>query len=131
MPARGAQDSIMSNYEFRFDEEQGVLYCRADGFFTVEDVRAFGVAMRHHADIARKSRGYCRLLIDSSRGVMQSNEVIEEFARFPPMVERPGDKKAVVVSSNLAKVQARRTFHSDREEAFVTMAAATAWLMQD
>ena len=121
----------MSNFEFRFDEEQGVLHCKANGFFTVEEVRAFGVAMRRHADIARRAHGYCRLLIDSSDGVVQSNEVIEEFPRFPPMIQCPGDKKAVVVSSSLAKVQARRTFHSDREQAFVSMTAATAWLMAD
>ena len=122
----------MSNYIFRFDEDQRVLHCKANGFFTIEEVQAFGVALRHHADLARQACGYCRLLIDTSDGIMQSNEVIEEFARFPPMIERPGDKKAVVVSSNLVKVQARRTFHdSQREQAFVTMAAATAWLMAD
>lgn len=122
----------MSNFAFHFDDEQRVLHCKANGFFTVEEVRTFGVAMRHHADLARQAHGFCRLLIDSSDGVVQSDEVIEEFARLPPMIERPGDKKAVVVRSSLAKVQARRTFHnSNREQAFVTMAAATAWLMAD
>ena len=122
----------MSNYAFRFDADQRVLHCRANGFFTVEEVRAFGVAVRHHADLARQACGYCRLLIDTSDGVVQSNEIIEEFARLPPMIERPGDKKAVVVSSSLVKMQARRTFHnSNREQAFVSIATATAWLMAD
>lgn len=118
-------------YLVEYDRARGIVRCTSSGFFTVEDVLAQRKATHIETERCRRDFGYVKILSASLDSQVQSAAVMEEAALGRWRRVDPRDRLALVVSSQLFKMQISRTFQSDAEKAFLSEAEALAWLMAD
>lgn len=114
-----------------YDAELKIIRGVSTGFLTVENVQEYAQKLALFASQARNSDGIVRLCMDSRETLVQSQEVIAAFACLPSIISGPDDRIAVVVGSNLVKLQMKRNFISERERAFTSVETAVAWLISD
>ncbi|MBA2933820.1 hypothetical protein HZF05_06865 [Sphingomonas sp. CGMCC 1.13654] len=111
-----------------YDAAGGLVRTLCAGFLTIEDVRRWGAQLPvANAEARRAGKPVLHLVIALDSPV-QSGDVIAEFATIDIHPVGPQDRMAVVVSSNLAKMQAARNFADGRERGFLDEAEAIAWL---
>ena len=118
--------------EFVIDEQKQLVRAThlQDGLLTVDDVQRFNANFDQLIAVAVKRFPKLLLLIDASKMSVQLPEVIEHFTRPERMLRGPDDRFALVVGSNLAKLQARRVLGDDsRLGAFLTSEEAENWLL--
>jgi hypothetical protein len=118
-------------YGFDFDERTGVLRASATGFWSAEDADRFRDELRVRAVDAKQRSGRLRLLVDGTGSQVQKPEVTNRLATLAAdLIQSPDDRIAVVVGSNLIKMQAERILQSDGAQAFLSSAEAKAWLLE-
>lgn len=97
------------------------------GFFSQSEVSAYASeAERLIRHGFARHRGY-RMLIDVSDCAIQSQDVIEAFARHVAAVPR-ARRLAVVAGSAVARMQISRVLNRPGIELFDSLSDATAWL---
>jgi hypothetical protein len=101
------------------------------GFWTVEDIAPFAAAVGAKAQEARAIRDDFDVLIESLDFPVQANSV----ADLMTSVMRGGmaltsGRAAIVVASQLNKLQADRTLAHPRLKVFLSLADAEAWLAE-
>lgn len=101
----------------------------ADALMTVDDVQRYNAEIAKQVNSAAKQFGKIRLLVDCRKLSIQPSEVVEAFDRPEQLLQTPEDRYALVLASNLAKIQARRVFGDDyRLGAFLSIDTAEIWL---
>jgi len=107
------------------------ILVRNIGFHTFADVDGFFPNIQAAARVARRDCGVARILIDSSRSMVQSKEMIAAVDRHPRLVPDHCDRLAIVMNSVLTRMQTARLFHDDdTERTFDQMLDALEWLHQ-
>jgi hypothetical protein len=116
-------------YSFRFDADSGVLHVEVTGFFTREEADRYFAEQESHYSDARRAVGHLKMLVDGSNSSVQSTEVSQRVQyRRRKAIKSPKDRIAVVVGSNLLKMQTQRTIDSEQIAVFTSVADAESWL---
>jgi hypothetical protein len=116
-------------YSFQFHDADGILEVRATGVWTTEMVESYRGDLAIAAEAARKRAGRLMMLFNATDYVVQPQDVATR-AQHVERVVLPGDRIAVLISSSLLKLQARRVLAGwDRIELFVSEDSARAWLL--
>jgi hypothetical protein len=109
---------------------EGFVHMVVEGFFDM------GTLSRHfadNADFVRRWRAMgrsIRVLIDAANLLPHSAEGQALVQQSTQRIYVPGDRVAVIVSSNLVKMQMRRALSQDQIiNFFVSDSAAMTWLM--
>ncbi|WP_340317896.1 hypothetical protein [Rhizorhabdus argentea] len=101
-----------------------------DVLLTVDDVKRYNADAARLVHIAAERFGKIRLLVDARKLSIQPPEVTQHFEQPDRLLRTPEDRYALVLGSNLAKIQARRVLgNDDRVCSFLSMQAAEAWLL--
>jgi hypothetical protein len=116
-------------YTFRFDDDTGILHCKITGFWTVDLAERYVIEQQSHWNDARRRVGHLLLLTDGSESKVQSPEVSQRVqAGRRSLIKSPKDRAAIVVGSNLGRMQTERTIESDQIRVFTSVAEAEQWL---
>ncbi|MEG3176631.1 hypothetical protein U1872_10355 [Sphingomonas sp. RB3P16] len=109
--------------------QPGVLRISVRGFLAPADAVALGQAVLAGAQAARAQRADFDVLVISLGFPVQANDVADQLGRIMQrgMLLTQG-RAAVVVGSQLNKLQAERTLQHPRLRVFDTIEAATGWL---
>jgi len=117
-------------FSVNYDDNSGIISCTSGGFLTVAEVHECANAVHESMGRSRREFGRVAMLVISNNTAVQSADVMEatkaNFRRFGP-----GDRLAAVVSSQLAKMQAGRTFDAERFRTFASEGEARAWLIAE
>ena len=114
-----------------YEEAAGIVRYTSGGFLSLDEVRSYGLAVQDALARSRRRFGSVRMLVLSVDSVIQSAEVMEAVREDTAWMSDPDDRMAIVISSSLARMQAARTFGTDRQRAFATEAEARTWLGMD
>jgi hypothetical protein len=117
-------DSLLA---IEVDWPSGSVRVRGTGIWSVRQARAYVEDLRRIYECIQASGLPVSALIDMSEAVEQSAEVsaiVANVAKFP----RDNDAIAVLVSSSLAKMQARSVLASPSRAFFISRNAAETWL---
>lgn len=113
-------------FEIWYEPDHALLRIRIDGFWDDSTSVAFGEALRARSKAILAERAEFDVLSDARGFAVQTPEVAN---RFHALAERGVARRtAIVVTSALAKMQARRSMESARVRIFGDMDAARAWL---
>ncbi|MBV9842263.1 MAG: hypothetical protein JOY99_12185 [Sphingomonadaceae bacterium] len=110
-----------------FDELKCIVRVTSSGMISINEAKRFAQQINNIAEKARRACGRVRILVKAD-GTIQQSAVVDVFSGMDRPVKHPTDRMAVIVSSSLAKIQARRGFKSDLEQAFLSEGAALKWL---
>lgn len=117
-------------YTIEGDAGNGLIRIMVEGFFDLDTLS------RHFAENAacvslwRSQRRPIRVLVDAVNHHPHSPERMALVQRSIQRIYAPGDRVAVVVASNLAKMQLRQGLGQEEiMHFFVSNAAAMTWLM--
>lgn len=117
----------MFRVDYRPHANRIVIHVR--DFWTTDMIPAFAAAVGAKVQAARAVRDDFDVLVESLAFPVQANDV----ADLLPSIMRGGmaltsGRSAVVVGSQLSKLQAERTLTHPRVRVFLSMAQAEAWL---
>ena len=102
-------------YEISYDPEQALVELRLGGFWTPDVAQAFTAELSAVISKARLSGPFC-VLSDAREFSVQSSDVVQ---RFSAMAENSlAERTAIVVTSALARSQARRSMENGRVRIF-------------
>jgi hypothetical protein len=113
-----------------YDGKNGIIRCTAGGFKSVADLEEHSKAVNEAMQRSYRDFGRVAMLVKDTGGIVQSAEVLEA-AKVDMQRHRPEDRVACVVTSPLVKLQAERSFSSDRYKIFTSEAEAQAWLIRE
>lgn len=112
------------------DTTTGLINVMSRDLLTVEEVYEFEAKL---TEACRKSRmifGRARILVDGTDATVQTQEVMNAFLELETFVTGAQDRHALVLPSALARMQAARSLHNERERAFPSKEEALAWLLE-
>ena len=113
-------------FEIDRDERRAVMRLRLSGFWDAATTARFIEELRTHTAAMIAAHGRFDVLSDAREFAVQTPEVAE---RFSALAEQSSARRtAIVVSSALASMQARRSMASDRVRIFGDITAAQQWL---
>lgn len=116
-------------FEIRFDSARHVLHLTLSGFWTMATVMHFAAEMSLRTAAIRAQHGTFATLSDARDFPIQSAEVSDRFARIRERgLEKNMGPTAIVVASQLSKLQAERVLKADQIRVFLDLAQAEAWL---
>jgi hypothetical protein len=100
-------------YSVEYDSSSGIVRMSVEGFWTRQTVEGLSVELL--AVLSKVKASGCPVLVlsDARDFAVQSAEVGEAFAVMDAQAARLRDRLAMVVSSTLGKMQARRAAGSD------------------
>ena len=114
-------------YEIRYDPDQALIQLKIEGFWSAETAQAFATELAVAVSKAR-SRGQFCVFSDARKFAVQSPEVVE---RFSAMAEKgAAARTAIVVTSALARSQAKRAMENGRVRTFADMDEARQWVTE-
>ena len=118
-------------FQIDHDPRLNRLTISVSGFWQPEDVPAFGAAVDAEARAARAISADFDVMVDSLDFPVQANEVADLLTNVmaPGMALTTG-RAAIIVGSQLNKLQAERTLVHPRVRVFLSVADAQAWLAQ-
>lgn len=116
-------------YRVEYDPHANLLSMRVGGFWTLADVPVLAAAVGAKVREIRATRADFDVIVDSREFPVQGGDV----ADLLPSIMRGGmaqttGRAAVVVGSQLNKLQAERTLAHPRLKVFRSMDEAEAWL---
>ncbi|MES2338883.1 MAG: hypothetical protein V4537_12375 [Pseudomonadota bacterium] len=116
-------------YRVAYDRVRNILTIHVSGFLTPDEVPAFAAEVAARAQTAAAIRGDFDVIVDSLDFPVQANDVADLLSRImhEGIVLTRG-RAAVVVGSQLNKLQAERTLVHPRLQVFRAMDDAHAWL---
>jgi|GEM_PF-1169849 len=116
-------------YCFRFDADTGLLSCKLEGFWAIDEARRYCRELESHADSIRRDYGRLLYLVDCTDLMTQAQDVqhyLEQHGRC--LIGSSADRTALVTTSTLTKRQAQRILPPDQLGVFDKRPAAKAWL---
>jgi hypothetical protein len=119
-------------FSFSYDEERRLLSLSQQGYWPMSVFRDYEQAyLAHHMQILRAHKDY-RAIADCRDYPVQSTEVSAAFAQlFDRLIAENKGRYAVVTSSTLNKMQARRAMPQDNVGVFSERDEAIAWLFEE
>jgi len=117
-------------FSVHYDDTSGIIRCTSGGFLTVAEVHEYASAVHESMGRSWREFGRVAMLVISNDATVQSAEVMDatnaNLRRFGP-----ADRLAIVVSSQLVKMQAGRTLDGERFRTFASEEEALAWLIAE
>ena len=116
-------------FRIDYDPRANRIVLHVSGFWTVEEVRAFAAATGAKSQEARAIRDDYDVLVESLDFPVQASDVADLLTQvmLGGMALTSG-RAAVVVGSQLNRMQAERTLVHPHVRVFLTLAEAEAWL---
>lgn len=118
-----------ATFQFEIRAARKLLLVTKSGYWDMATFDRFAAAFRDHLRRMRADRGCDHCLIDASAFAVQSSEITAALQMlvesFDPACPR---RMAGIISSQLSKLQARRSGDNLRRQVFSTRAEAEAWL---
>lgn len=116
-------------FEIHVDEVAGIVRTVLRGFWTIEDMQAFGRGMLEAVGPVARGHVVFGLLSDATAFKIQSVEVSEAFARMMAQGSRiHRGPTAIAVGSTLNKLQAERLFTDPGVRIFMDFGEARRWI---
>jgi hypothetical protein len=116
-------------YRVDYDRRADRIMLHVSGFWKPEEVAAFAEAVGEKLAEARAAGGTYDSLVESFDFPVQSNEVADLLTNIMhASLPHTTGRAAIVVGSQLNKLQVDRTMVHPRVRAFMTMEEAEAWL---
>ena len=118
-------------YRFDYDRAVDCFRIHVSGFWTPADVQEFGPALHAKAkEIGRQSPRF-DVMIESLDFPVQANDVADMLnGVMAQSIEITQGRVAVVVASQLNKLQVERTLVHPRVRPFLSIAQGQAWLAE-
>ncbi|TPG10801.1 hypothetical protein [Sphingomonas oligophenolica] len=115
-------------FEIVFDEAKRVMRLRLTGFWDAATTARFADEVRAESAAAMTRHDSFDVLSDAREFAVQTADVAD---RFRQLAEQGSARRtAIVMTSALAGMQARRSLAIDRVRVFGDMASAQAWLAE-
>ncbi len=116
-------------YTIRFDRYRRVLHLSLTGFWTMATIIQFASELLVRVSAIRLRHQRYAVLSDASDFPIQSTAVTKQFTRIMMRgVEMNIGPTAIIVASQLNKLQAERIFPIDRVRVFLDADEAQGWL---
>src|SRR3569833_1029475 len=115
-------------YRIDHDSRTNILRLTPEGFWDAATVDRLTEEIRPIAQRIKASGRPLLVLSDARKFTVQSQEVMERFARLDQMVGVRPDRLAIVSESTLVKLQGER-IDIGNARFFTTSAEAEAWLL--
>jgi hypothetical protein len=115
-------------FELVYDPTAGIVRTMVRGFWSLDDADAYFRRLGILIHTARREFGHARVLVDRRGCPVQSAEVAQRMSRANRDLF-PTDRLAIVVDSNLVRMQMRRLFSHQGSQAFLSYEAAMTWLL--
>lgn len=116
-------------YDIRFDPNRRIFHLKLTGFWTMATVLRFAAELLVRTTAARARHGRFAMFSDSSEFPVQSTQVTGHFERIMARgIAMDVGPTAILVASQLNKLQAERVFDPDRVRVFTDRTLARAWL---
>ena len=116
-------------FTFKLEGHASLLIAVRSGFWSLNTVKAYELALRQELAILHRAGGPTRFIIDIRSSGAQAREVADALRT---MVRHLGplhaDRTAVVASSGVAKLQAKRVADVN-SQVFTSMVLARDWVM--
>ena len=115
-------------YTVAADPDSPLVRIHLSGFFSAEEVAGFWREEQEVARAALLEHGVYDLLIETTGGGPQGQDVLTAFNRV--VTESPVKARRIVIisASALLRMQIRRVLVSDKLQVFETIPEAEAWL---
>jgi hypothetical protein len=119
-------------YSFSYDEGRTLLTVVQAGYWSIEEFREFEREfLAQHEKIRRRHKSY-RVLAECRDYPVQSAEIGQAFGvLFEKLMAENKAHYAILTSSALNKIQAKRALPYDNIEFFADEAEAMAWLFEE
>lgn len=116
-------------YSFSYDPDRALMYVVKKGYWSLDKFHAFETDfLAHHRETIKKQPDY-RLFGDCTEYSVQSVEVSEAYTQFFDIFSQINRNRfAILVSSILAKMQAKHAMSHDIVEVFTDREEAMTWL---
>ncbi|HEX7854607.1 MAG TPA: hypothetical protein VF503_13025 [Sphingobium sp.] len=117
-----------------YDSVTGIVTCKAGGFYTVDYFEQFTHDVSAMSTRAKREKGRVKILIHAEGLPVQSADVANVGQRITSQTGGligPDDRIAMILSSNLSKIQMSRVMVNSASKCFLSEAEAVAWLMSD
>lgn len=120
-------------YRVSRDLQRGLIKTELNGFWAIGDAEAFGPCVIKTATEITARHGRLSLIVDASGAPVQTSEVIDQSMSWSHLLESPGNRIAVIVSSTLGKLQLARRIKdkTDNIRFFESTQEAELWLLSD
>lgn len=119
-------------YSIRTDIAAGMIEVEVAGFWTVDEVKAFGHDVGEAARTIATTGASHVLLCDYSKAAIQSQEVVTAFQVLVLSFPHKSRKLALYTTGPFARMQARRVARlRDTMAVFDDRASALEWLLAD
>lgn len=116
-------------YKFEYDYEHSCLKCTQSGFWTAQDVDSFLKDLIKTATFYTKNHAMVGLLTDARHFEIQSKEANNHLDKVFHQDLKIPFKQAVIISSQLQKMQMKRVLSTIDDIVFLhDMVAAELWL---
>lgn len=116
-------------YTIRYDSMRRIFHLTLNGFWTMPVIIKFGAELLVRTTAIRVRGHRYAMLSDASAFPVQSAQVTSYFERIMARgIEIDVGPCAIVVASQLNKLQAERSLRSDRVRVFLDRDEAEAWL---
>ena len=120
---------MQAKYQFSFNPETGILLVRLRGYLVQEDIEKYLALRSEQRENARQRAGKLRMLVDARAAPVQSADTVGKVqSDWEEAIRSPLDRIAIVPSSALHALQARRTIQSEQVRIFNSLEEAEGWL---
>lgn len=115
------------------DADRDLVQVVGGGFFSVEDVQAFGIALEQAHAHLRCPPNRHMTIADLSDMHIQSQDVVQAFAEIAQNPRLQSRRMAMILGASLARGQARRVGNAGRHGIgyFADRQSAEAWLFAE
>jgi hypothetical protein len=119
-------------FQIDHDSRSNLLKISVKGFWKPEDVPALAMAIGAKAREARAIRDDFNVIVESLEFPVQANDVADLLANIMESgMTLTSGRTAVVVGSQLNKLQAERTLVHSRVRVFLSLEDAQQWLAEE
>lgn len=123
-------DSVGDAFTIDCSATPGIIVIRAWGFWSLDHAGAYLDTLRKTIARHRAARRPLSILLDLSQSPVQSADVAAAIRTANQNLYQAGDRRAIVVSSNLLRMQLKRSYAQEETEVFSDEAAALRWLQR-
>jgi hypothetical protein len=118
-------------FRVEFDATANLLRIEVWGFWTAEDVPPFAAVIGAKTREARIAHPDFNVIVESPDFPVQANDVADLLTNvMAGGIQNTTGRAAVVVGSQLNKMQAERTLVHPRVQVFLSVAEARGWLAE-
>ena len=122
---------MAGTYSFKIDTRRDLVSMELHGFFTPDQMPAFDQARREAYSQLRCAPNQHVTVVDMRGTLIQSQDIVDAFARSIADQETKSRRIAFVVSRSLARLQVKRAAGDRDAGYFLTLDEAERWLLDE